>query len=189
MRYVSCRFAKATLRAYILVILQAMPSKNTNRTGALNLAQLLVMGVGGLVLVGVPSLWAWSAISNTEGAQKGFVYSKMVDEVVTTDSLKNKEVRMEGELTPGSILFRQDPCEWRFKLNKNNKEIDVRYPECIVPDTFKDGMGISVVVQGALGNDGLFMATDVIPRCPSKYEMNEKQKNGEVAPHSMPTLP
>ena len=46
-------------------------------------------------------------------------------------------------------------------------------------------MGISVVVQGKLNptGDG-FLANQVIPRCPSKYEMEQKAAAGEKMPHA-----
>jgi cytochrome c-type biogenesis protein CcmE len=96
---------------------------------------------------------------------------------------------VEGDLKQGSIQFREDPCEWRFVLGKEGREMPVRFPQCIVPDTFKDGMGLTVTVQGKLTGEGYFLANQVIPRCPSKYEMKERQNNGEAIPHSMPTAP
>ncbi|HEY6880145.1 MAG TPA: cytochrome c maturation protein CcmE, partial [Polyangiales bacterium] len=68
-------------------------------------------------------------------------------------------------------------------------EMPVQFAQCVVPDTFRDGMGISVTVQGKLaqqdGQQG-FIANQVVPRCPSKYEMQQKKKNGEVMPHAQP---
>jgi cytochrome c-type biogenesis protein CcmE len=60
----------------------------------------------------------------------------------------------------------------------------VRFPQCVVPDTFKDGMGIKVTVQGKLTDAGHFAATQVIPRCPSKYEMQQAIDRGEQMPHA-----
>ena len=60
----------------------------------------------------------------------------------------------------------------------------VTFPQCVVPDTFRDGFGIQVTVQGKLNGSGDFLATEVIPRCPSKYEMQEKLEAGEAMPHS-----
>ena len=51
------------------------------------------------------------------------------------------------------------------------------------PDTFRDGMGIQVTVQGELAADGVFLANQVIPRCPSKYEMQQKMEAGEKMPY------
>ncbi|MCC7541600.1 MAG: cytochrome c maturation protein CcmE [Deltaproteobacteria bacterium] len=122
-------------------------------------------------------------------SEDAFVYSKLVHDVMRNRSqFVAKEIRVEGELTPGSILFRQDPCEWRFSIQKHGEQMPVRFPQCIVPDTFRDGMGISVTVQGRLGADGTFVANQVVPRCPSKYEMQQRKNRGEATPHG-PTVP
>jgi cytochrome c-type biogenesis protein CcmE len=120
-------------------------------------------------------------------ASDAFVYSKLVNEVMTSpQSFKGRELRVEGELKAGSIQFREDPCEYRFVIEKAGKEMPVHFPQCVVPDTFRDGMGISVTVQGKLTPEGGFVANQVVPRCPSKYEMQQKKKNGEVMPHAQP---
>jgi cytochrome c-type biogenesis protein CcmE len=117
-------------------------------------------------------------------ASDAFVYSKLVDEVMTRPAeFAGRELRVEGELKQGSIKFREDPCEWRFVIEKAGKEMPVQFPQCVVPDTFRDGMGISVTVQGKLTADGGFLANQVVPRCPSKYEMQQRKNNGEVVPH------
>jgi cytochrome c-type biogenesis protein CcmE len=116
-----------------------------------------------------------------------FVYSMMVDEVAAQPAAyADRTLRVEGDLRDGSIQFREDPCEYRFTIQRNEQAMNVRFPQCVVPDTFRDGMGISVVVEGRLQDDGSFLATQVIPRCPSRYEMNQRQQNGEAMPHSMP---
>lgn len=118
-------------------------------------------------------------------ASEAFVYSKLVHEVVTNPSeFAGRELRVEGELRQGSIQFREEPCEWRFVLEKEGQVMPVSFPQCVVPDTFRDGMGISVTVQGQLQSDGSFLANQVVPRCPSKYEMQQRQQNGEVMPHA-----
>jgi len=118
-------------------------------------------------------------------ASEAFVYSKLVDQVMQDPAqFKGRELRVEGQLKAGSIQFREEPCEWRFVVEKAGKEMPVQFPQCVVPDTFRDGMGISVTVQGKLTEDGKsFVANQVVPRCPSKYEMQQRKKNGEVMPH------
>jgi cytochrome c-type biogenesis protein CcmE len=123
-------------------------------------------------------------------ASDAFVYSKLVDEVMKKpQEFAGRELRVEGQLKPGSIKFREDPCEWRFVIEKAGQEMPVEFPQCVVPDTFRDGMGISVTVQGKLTGTGGFLANQVVPRCPSKYEMQQKKKNGEVMPHAAPKAP
>ena len=113
-----------------------------------------------------------------------FVYSKLVHEVVVDpEAFRGRELRVEGDLRQGSVQFREDPCEWRFVLEKEGEEMPVQFPQCVVPDTFRDTFGIEVTVQGQLGEDGVFLANQVIPRCPSKYEMQERLESGEDVPH------
>lgn len=118
-------------------------------------------------------------------AGDAFVYSKLVHEVVAEPAaFEGRALRVEGDLKQGSIQFKEDPCEWRFVLSKEGRELPVRFPECIVPDTFKDGMGLQVTVQGKLTVEGHFLADQVVPRCPSKYEMKELEAKGEKMPHA-----
>jgi cytochrome c-type biogenesis protein CcmE len=119
-------------------------------------------------------------------ATDAFVYSKLVHEVMAKPGdFAGRELRVEGELKQGSIKFREQPCEWQFVLQKEGKEMPVQYSQCVVPDTFRDGMGISVTVQGKLAASGAgFVANQVVAKCPSKYEMNERAKKGEVMPHA-----
>jgi cytochrome c-type biogenesis protein CcmE len=131
---------------------------------------------------------ALSLLMFGSGASDALVYSKLVQEVLTKpDEYRGRELRVEGDLKQGSIQFREAPCEYRFVLGKEGKELPIRFPQCIVPDTFKDGVGLQVSVQGKLTNDGYFLANKVIAKCPSKYEMQEREKKGEKMPHA--TMP
>lgn len=116
-----------------------------------------------------------------------FVYSVMVSEVVSdVGAHLDRTLRVEGQLVDGSVRFREEPCEWRFVLEHEGRRMPVEYAQCVVPDTFRDGMGISVVVEGRLRRDGSFVATQVIPRCPSRYEMEQRRQAGEPMPHAPP---
>jgi cytochrome c-type biogenesis protein CcmE len=134
---------------------------------------------------------ALSLLMFGSGASDALVYSKLVHEVLTKpDEFRGRELRVEGDLKQGSIQFREAPCEYRFVLGKEGKEMPIRFPQCIVPDTFKDGVGLQVSVQGKLTDEGYFLANKVIAKCPSKYEMQEREKKGEKMPHAaVPTMP
>lgn len=133
-----------------------------------------LLGIGVVALLGA-------------GSESPFVYSRMVDEVaIAPEEHLGRTLRVEGLLANGSVRFREDPCEWRFTLEQNGRQMPVEFPQCVVPDTFRDGMGISVVVEGTLREDGSFAATQVIPRCPSRYEMEQRQQAGEAMPHAAP---
>jgi cytochrome c-type biogenesis protein CcmE len=151
-------------------------------------------GLSGIVKVSVVFVVLGGALALLmfgSGASDALVYSKLVHEVVSKPGeFRGRALRVEGELKQGSIQFREDPCEYRFVIGKEGKELPIRFPQCIVPDTFKDGVGLQVSVQGKLTDEGYFLANKVIAKCPSKYEMQEREKKGEKMPHgTMPTLP
>lgn len=143
------------------------------------------------LLVVIPLVMAGAAIvalvfSGMEG--KG-IYSKPVDELVKNRSTyAGRAVRAEGNLVHGTLKKRDQPCEYRFTIEKNGVEVPVRFAQCVVPDTFRDvpDMDVAVTVEGELMPDNSFEATTVLAKCPSKYEMKEREKNGEKAPHNAP---
>ena len=81
-------------------------------------------------------------------------------------------------------LQKQHPYHVSSSLLPYRMAVD--FPQCVVPDTFREGMGITVVVEGRLAADGTFHASQVIPRCPSRYEMDERAGRGETMPHALP---
>lgn len=120
-------------------------------------------------------------------AGDAFVYSKTLAQVTSDpDAHRDRMFRVEGTLRQGSIQFREEPCEWRFVIESGEHSMPVQFPQCVVPDTFRDGFGISVTVRGRLQADDTFLADEVVPRCPSKYEMNERLQAGEAMPHGAP---
>ncbi len=120
-------------------------------------------------------------------------YSKMVDEVVgAEDDLGERNLRVQGILVHGSLVKREEPCEFRFKMrpkaDPSGAPLDVRYSACIVPDTFRDvkGMDVEVTAEGKLNAEASASYLDakhIFAKCPSKYEMQQRQAAGEQAPH------
>lgn len=97
-------------------------------------------------------------------------YSATVAEVQNgTVTAGSRMLRVEGDLQHGSIQFREEPCEWRFTIERDGASMPVQFPRCVVPDTFRDDYDIEVVVEGRMDGDH-FLADNIIPRCPSKYE-------------------
>lgn len=115
------------------------------------------------------------------------VYSKPVDELLSAqERFVGKAVRVEGNLVHGTLVRRETPCEYRFEIEQKQQALKVRFPKCIVPDTFKDvpGMDVGVTVEGRLLASGEFEADNVLAKCPSKYEMQERKSKGEQMPHN-----
>jgi cytochrome c-type biogenesis protein CcmE len=44
-----------------------------------------------------------------------------------------------------------------------------------------------VTAEGKLTDSGHFEASNIMAKCPSKYEMKERAKGGEQAPHAAMT--
>ncbi len=137
------------------------------------LAALLVMGAGGAALV----------LTSFEGAA---IYSKGVDELLAErEKLASRKVRVEGNLVKGTLQRRDEPCEYRFDIEKNGASLPVRYAQCVVPDTFRDvpGMDVAVTAEGKIATGGWFEASHIMAKCPSKYEMKQLEAAGQKAPH------
>jgi cytochrome c-type biogenesis protein CcmE len=120
------------------------------------------------------------------GMQSKAIYSKPVDELLAQrDKFVGRPVRAEGNLVHGTLTKRDSPCEYRFTIAKNGAELPVRFAQCVVPDTFRDvpEMDVGVTVEGELALDGSFEASSVLAKCPSKYEMEKRKKDGEQMPH------
>jgi cytochrome c-type biogenesis protein CcmE len=115
------------------------------------------------------------------------IYVKPADELVKNQAkFVGRSVRVEGNLVHGSLVHHESPCEYTFTITKNDVNVPVKYEGCVVPDTFRDvpGMDVGVTVQGELQKDGTFEANEVLAKCPSKYEMKQKQAQGEQMPHA-----
>jgi cytochrome c-type biogenesis protein CcmE len=153
---------------------QARPSP---AKGNIRLLAVLLVMAGGIVALVMTSF------------KDAAVYSKNVDQVMTEGRvLGTRQLRVEGNLVHGSLTRREQPCEYRFTIKGKTAELPVSYAKCIVPDTFRDvpGMDVGVTVEGKLNTAGQFEATQVLAKCPSKYEMKEKQARGEEMPHQLP---
>jgi cytochrome c-type biogenesis protein CcmE len=141
------------------------------------------------LLLVVPLLMAAAAIVALVlvGMQDKGIYSKPVDELVAQKAkFVGKSVRAEGNLVHGTLQKRESPCEYRFRIEKNGVELPVRFAKCVVPDTFRDvpDMDVGVTVEGELLPDNSLEASQVLAKCPSKYEMKQKAAQGEKAPHA-----
>jgi cytochrome c-type biogenesis protein CcmE len=115
------------------------------------------------------------------GFKKAAIYATPVDQLLARkDELKGRKLRVEGELVPGSLQKRDKPCEYRFTLHgkENAETLPVRYPQCIIPDTFRDvpGGGVQVTIEGTLKSEtNDFEATLVMAKCSSKYDAEKHQ--------------
>ena len=126
------------------------------------------------------------------GFKDAAIYSLPVKDVAANlDKYAGRKVRLEGELRPGTLVKRDQPCEYRFTVQAagpggDAHQVPVRYGQCVVPDTFRDvpAGGVQVTVEGSLTKEGHFEASLVMAKCSSKYDPSTHQMSqdkGEAA--------
>ena len=141
-------------------------SGGAKKTNVALLGMLLLM-VGGIV-----ALFMF-------GFKEAAVYSMPVEQFLAqkVDHV-DRRVRIEGELVKGTLTKRDKPCEYRFTImgatpESRKARLDVRYAQCVVPDTFRDREGTQVTVEGMIAQSGHFDADLIMAKCASKYDPKE----------------
>lgn len=76
-------------------------------------------------------------------------------------------VRVTGQLEANSVSKDVRANKIAFVLTDGNSRLPVTYSG-VVPDTFD--RAVEVVAEGKLNSDGSFTASNVLARCPSKYD-------------------
>jgi cytochrome c-type biogenesis protein CcmE len=150
------------------------PQEPRARKGNWGLLAALLVIVGGVLTL---------VFTSFEGSA---IYSVGVEQLMKEkDRYGSRNLRVQGILVKGTLLRRDEPCEYKFKIARGGETLPVNLPHCNVPDTFRDmpGMDVEVTAEGKLGEGGQFVASSVMAKCPSKYEMKEKAASGEAAPH------
>ena len=114
--------------------------------------------VGGLVSLGIAAALALNALDSN------IALYVTPSEVAAGKAPQGKAFRIGGLVKEGSVK-RQDMTV-RFIVTDTVKDIPVAYTG-ILPDLFRDGKG--AVVQGRLGSDGVFTATEVLAKHDENY--------------------
>jgi len=116
-----------------------------------------------LIVGGLASL-AIAAVLTLNALDSNIALYVTPSEVAAGKSPQGKAFRIGGLVKEGSVK-RQDMTV-RFIMTDTAKEIPVAYTG-ILPDLFRDGKG--AVVQGRLGDDGVFTATEVLAKHDENY--------------------
>jgi cytochrome c-type biogenesis protein CcmE len=143
---------------------------NDKHTQSATKKQLIKAIVTVLVVAGAIT---WLTASSFE---ESMIYYKTVEEALNARAQFEKSpVRINGLLVSDSIQQKPGTDQFKFKLKKNASVIDVEYSG-ILPDTMREGK--ELVVEGTLipGKDAL-NATEILTKCPSKYEKEAQSRN------------
>lgn len=132
-------------------------------------------GIGATVIIAAVTLMM------VEGVKQTGTYfltpTQLVEKSAADDGLHDLGVKVAAKVVKGSIA-RQDGQRVDFTISDGTHSFPVTYVG-LVPDTFTDANDIEVVVDGKFGRDGVFVATDVIAKCGSRYEAAWEE--GQVA--------
>jgi cytochrome c-type biogenesis protein CcmE len=99
------------------------------------------------------------------GARSSIVYYLTPTEFAGRPGLREARVRLAGRVVAGSV--RRSDGEARFSVTDGATRYRVRYAGAL-PDLFADDR--PVLVEGRLGEDGVFAATQVITTHPVEYK-------------------
>jgi cytochrome c-type biogenesis protein CcmE len=145
------------------------------------------VGKGAQILVGataVALLLGWLAWSGVE--EGAFRYYQTLDEFRSAGRV-DQASRVHGYVEPGSIERDVAAKEIRFRVQEaaphaggaRANALPVTFSSLEAPDLFKDCA--EVVVEGRLSAEGRFHATNVLAKCPSKFEAAGRERTSSPA--------
>lgn len=119
---------------------------------------------GGLATLALAAYFVLNAF------ESNLVFFFTPSQIASGEAPKNRTFRVGGMVREGSI--KRDNLTVSFVVTDSVKEVSVSYTG-ILPDLFKEGKG--VVAQGKLGNDGHFVASEVLAKHDENYMPPEAQ--------------
>ncbi len=103
--------------------------------------------------------------SSLQGNQQYFL--TLAEMKAKGDTVTKQSVRVGGNLAPDSTHIDSKAVTAQFSITDGTNVLPVVY-NGVLPDTFEKST--QVIAEGKLGNDGVFHASLVLAKCPSKYD-------------------
>jgi len=110
--------------------------------------------------VGVASTIAFYSL------QQNLLYFQSPSEIAEVAMPPGRQFRLGGLVKPGSVDRQKDGLSTHFVVTDGPAEVIVQYVGTL-PDLFREGQG--VIARGALNEEGLFMATEVLAKHDENY--------------------
>ena len=117
--------------------------------------------IGGLIIVVVVAYLFWSGMKDASS-----YFLEIDDFFLQKENLIGKGTRINGQLVKHSVKWDAENLILTFQLTDGKDTLNVRH-KGVAPDTFAEAP--SVVVEGKYEN-GIFNSTQIMTKCPSKYE-------------------
>ncbi len=118
--------------------------------------------IGGLVIVALAVYLVVTSVGSS-----GAYYLTIGELKSRSSELGNRNVRVAGKVVGDSIRWDAAGMNLSFTMRDETGTLEVRYhgPR---PDNLKNGA--DAVVEGKPGSDGVFLAKNLLLKCPSRYE-------------------
>lgn len=133
----------------------------------------MVTVVAILAGVGVATAFALQAF------QKNLLYYYSPTQILAGEAPDARSFRVGGLVETGSVKRAPGSLEVRFTLTDYANTVGVSYTG-VLPDLFREGQG--VIARGKLGNDGLFVAEEVLAKHDENYMPPEVKDS--LQPHA-----
>lgn len=124
------------------------------RKKRLTVVLLILLGVGTAAAIAVTAL------------QENLLYFVSPSDVAEQKMPAGRQFRLGGLVKEGSVNRATDSLKIRFLVTDGLKEVEINYDD-ILPDLFREGQGIIAI--GALDNNGVFQADEVLAKHDEEY--------------------
>ncbi len=121
--------------------------------------------LGAFVILGAIGFFVFNSL---QGNQQYFL--TLSEMKAKGNSVLTQSVRIGGNLAPDTTHIDTKAVTAQFTLTDGTNLVPVVY-NGILPDTFEKST--QVIAEGKLGSDGVFHASQVLAKCPSKYDPSQ----------------
>jgi len=121
--------------------------------------RLLVVLLG-LGMLGIASALVLFAFNDN------LVFFMSPSDLASKGAPETRRLRLGGLVETGSVAREADGCTIDFRVTDGNSAVPVVFSG-LLPDLFREGQG--VVVEGALGRNGVFNADTVLAKHDERY--------------------
>ncbi len=119
-------------------------------------------------------------VTSTNATQQYFL--TLAELKAKGDLASHEPVRVGGNLEPNSTHINSQTVTAQFTLTDGANVLPVVY-RGILPDTFEKST--QVIAEGTVGSDGVFHASLVLAKCPSKYDPSQIDWHSSTDPGNL----
>jgi cytochrome c-type biogenesis protein CcmE len=130
--------------------------------------QHVKVAIGMVVIVAAV---AYLLFSGTTASSVYFLTVPEVQQQLSALQQASHPIRVAGPVTDDPIQWEVRQLSLAFRIGEGEARLPVQYTG-VKPDMFQ--AGVSVIVEGRIGRDGVLHASILMTSCPSKYQDETK---------------